>query len=75
MIQPMLMRKFSNPTHSRREILNVIFNKLVSGVPWNKAPMAGFKITTVSSAFQKLVSSGRMEQVLVYLLESRGSLQ
>lgn len=74
-IEPMLVRKMGKPKHSQREILNVIFNKLVSGVPWNKAPMAGFKITTVTSAFHSLVSSGRMDRVLAYLDESRYSLK
>lgn len=74
-IEPMLVRKMGKPKHSQREILNVIFNKLVSGVPWNKAPMAGFKITTVTSAFHYLVSSGRMDQVLTYLEGSRGKYE
>ncbi|TAL77087.1 MAG: transposase [Burkholderiaceae bacterium] len=73
-IEPILKRKFSNPIHSQRELLNVIFNKLVSGIPWNKTPTGGFKVTTVTSTFHYLVSSGRMDQVLAYLEESREAI-
>lgn len=73
-IEPMLERKMGKPKHSQREILNFIFSKLVSGMPWRKTPMGNFSVTTVTSTFHYLVNSGRMDQVLAYLEESREGL-